>query len=139
MVGNKTEKSTFVWNSEKKRPSSPFIVLLIVVTISFLVLAVLDSFASIHEIKIVFNCDQDYNGEIQIEDDYYSINTGDGLREFTYQALEGKTIEIYVIKLSTSASPLTVSLYDNGELVDQRSETRGFQIISLDYTVKDRG
>lgn len=132
-----SQRSTIFWDVKKKRPSNYTFIILIILTIIFLVSGVISTIASYHEIKIVIESDFDCHGNVEYKDNSYRIDRGRGLREFSYQIRLGLNVQIFIYK-SNYQSDITMfnfELYDNEELVEERTSWGSSASFWLQYRV----
>lgn len=132
-VQNKRGLNDFFWDEKAKKPTKYTFILLISITFILLILGIVDSLSSIHEIKVEIDYSDDFAGEIDFQDTYNNINDNMG-NEYTYEIREGVDIWVNVYKYGTLET-LTVRIYDNGELVRERSTNEQWGGVDLDYTV----
>lgn len=139
-MSNKTkkkdnQKQSLFWEAEKKRPSKFLFITLIAVTIIILLYGVVDNIMSFHEIKIVIDCDEDYRGNIRFSGSFESFDRDSGLREFSFEIREGIAVKIYVYKYDSDMDFMTISVYDNGKLVLQRTPHENERMINMEFKV----
>lgn len=133
----KSQKSTIIWDAQKKMPKKGVFIILIVITISILTYGIIDTLDNIHEIKITIEYNGDYYGEINIGDSYYSVSESDS-GVHTYKVQEGKTVEVYVSRQDPlNDNLMTISIFDNGELVEQDTSSERWGSIYLEYTIEE--
>jgi hypothetical protein len=131
----KPARSTLIWDAKKKRPRSLLIVALIAITLVFLIYGITDVINSFHEIRIQIDCDDEYSGSIYFADEYESFSRDIGLREFSFTIREGITVHISISRISSAIDLMTIQIYDNGELVLDRTPPQGDRRVDLKYTV----
>lgn len=137
MNDEKPKKQSFIWNAEKKRPSNLAFILIIALTIIFLISGVLSVLVSFHDIKVVIDCQRNNWGDVNYGDSYNSIEPGSGLREFSYPVRKGLTISVNIFRSNNNfgSSRLTIEIYDNGDLVAERTVNDNQRSVQLEYTV----
>ncbi len=131
------QRSNPIWNHEKKRPSNLTFFFLFSLTIIFLISGVQSVLLTYHEIKVVNDYDRDYWGNIEFNDNYNSFDREQGLREFSYSVREGLTVSVMVYRSSDSnyIGKLTIEIYDNGDLVVERTFINNQRSVHVEYTV----
>ena len=127
------EKKNHFWDKEAKKPTKLTFILLFALALSLLIWGFVETFSSIHEIKVEIEYSDDFMGEIDSQDTSEQINGNMG-NEFTYEIRKGNDIRVNVIKFD-SKETLTVKIYDNGELVREGSTGEKWSSVSLIYTV----
>jgi hypothetical protein len=127
------EKRNLLWNKKTKRPTKMTFLLLILLTLMLFIWGIVNTFSSLHEIKVEINYYESYTGYIEFQGRTESIDDSMG-NELTYQVREGYEIMVYVRKTHSSYGTLTVKIYDNGELVVEKSTTQGSSMATK-YTV----
>lgn len=136
--GKKVEKpvkSTIFWNAERKRPSTVLIVALVAFTLIFLLYGIVETINSFHEIKIVIESDGEYYGNIRYGDEYEYFSRDTGNREFMFTIREGVTVDIWINRYSSEMDPMTIWIYDNGELVVERIPSLNDNRVKIEYIV----
>jgi hypothetical protein len=131
----KPARSTFIWDANKKRPSTILMVILIVFTMTFLVYGIVDTVNSFHEIEIVIDSNDRYSGSIHYGDTYDNLRRDDGRREFSYTIRRGTTIYINIYISNTPTDLMTIQIYDNGDTVVDHTPAMNLRTIDLEYTV----
>jgi hypothetical protein len=133
------QRSNPIWNHEKKRPSNLTFFFLFSLTIIFLISGVQSVFLLYHEIEVVIDYDRDYWGSIEFKDNFNSFDREQGLREFSYSVREGLTVSVRVRRSSDDSyiGRLTIEIYDNGDLMVQRTFINAHGLLMLEYTVGD--
>jgi hypothetical protein len=130
----KITKKSFIWDTEKKRPSKYFFFILIVITISILSWAIVDLITETHEIKFVIDYNGNWDAEIEFEGNYEYIE-GSGHREVSYRVTEGTFLSIMVYPHDSNSRYITVEIYDDGNRVRDGKWSDTIDSIFLEYTV----
>jgi hypothetical protein len=128
-----TAKQSFVWDSEKKRPSKLTFLVLITLTVIILITGVLSVIALYHEIKVVIDCHGDYRGNIEYSDVHISFDRSSKPKEFSFRIREDITIHVSIDRYFSSA--LTIEIYDNGNIATERTYNDRQGPVLLEYTV----
>lgn len=134
---NETEaapKQSFIWDSERKKPSQYFFFLIIAITILFIIWGIFDLLTETHEIKFEVDYNGNWDAEIAIDDTDEYIE-GFGYKEFAYRAIEGTFITITIYLSDPNSEYLNVNIYDDGNLVRSGAWLDSIDTIFLEYTV----
>jgi hypothetical protein len=132
-VQSKKEINDYFWNSKAKKPTMLTFILLIAISLSLFIFGIVDTFSSIHEIRIEIDISDDFTGSIEFQGTYDNIDDEMG-NEFTYEIREGITLDVYVYKFG-STETLTVRIYDDGDLVREETARDKWSSVELEYTV----
>jgi hypothetical protein len=137
MKGGNPDKSSVIWDANKKRPSNLTIFFMITMTVIFLVAGTLSTIASFHEIRVVVDSNSECYGNVEFNGNYNSISRGTGRREFTFQVRVGVkvTVNINRIRFQGQQSTLTLEIFDNGELGRERTSISSSNNMRMEYTV----
>jgi hypothetical protein len=128
------KKGIRLWDKSKKRPSTLTFILLIALTMVFFIGIYVDYIIDTHEIMIEIEYEGAYEAEIEIEGNYdYFEDHGDN--EYTYRIQEGETIYVWIHRTSSFSEPLTVSIYDDGVRVAQRTSTEPWGTVNLMHVI----
>ena len=132
-----SQKSSFIWDAEKKRPGNFTFIIVITMTIIFLIGGIISVQASFHDIKIVVDGTSITHGYIEYGDISESIEPSSGQREFSFRIRVGVDISVALIRPGSNSGSTTINLkiYDNGKLVAERTSIPFHTEIDLEYTV----
>jgi hypothetical protein len=128
-------KSNIFWDGEKKKPGKAFLIVILMITVTLMSWIFVDYVTSIHEIKVVIELEENYDGIIRWGDESETIGGGSGKREFSFTVLEGITMKINVRRSSWRRTPITITIYDNGILAVQEIITDQETWIHFEYIV----
>jgi hypothetical protein len=131
----KPKRSSLIWNAQKKRPSIFVFVVIILMTISIFFLGIITISREIHVIRVVIEYGGPFKGEIRIDGIWQTMD-GES-NEYIYDVREGTDILVQIDKLGTRTDPITISIYDNDELVASRTSIERLNPTTLSYTVED--
>lgn len=132
-VQDKKGIKDYFWNKKAKKPTMLTFILIFAIALSLFIWGIVDSFTSIHEIKVEIDFSDDFTGEVEFQGNYESIHDHFG-NEYTYEIREGNEIRVYVYKYD-STETLTVRIFDNGELVREESARDKWSSVTLEYMV----
>ena len=127
------EKKNHFWDKEAKKPTKITFILLFALALSLFIWGFVETFSSVHEIKVEIDYSDDFHGDIEFQGTYEEIDDNMG-NEYTYEIREGNEISVYVRK-TYSPETLTVKIYDNDELVREESILQNHGSIHIEYTV----
>jgi hypothetical protein len=129
-------KRSLFWDSGKNRPSRLAFVTIIIVVLCISLLGMVRFIAVTHEIRVEIDYEGGWEAGFRIND-MRQDEIGTGTRAFTFSMQEGQDISVWVRKTDDGPDRLTVSLFDNDELINERGAAAGYTI-SLYYTVGEQ-